>query len=228
VNILIVEDEVPSARRLKRLVGSILAESLQSIEVAHSLAEAQTHVEFNKIDLIFLDLDLSGEDGFRVLQECERDFQTIVVSANTHRAIQAFDNEVVDFVPKPIDELRLLRAIDRISKNDKGNRIVVKSIGETEIVALQDIVSISGAGDYVEIQLENGRKLLHYDSLDHLESTLPKVFLRTHRSHIVNLGFATILGKDAEDHSTLATKIGTEVPVSRRKTAAVKKALSDS
>ncbi|MDX1643027.1 MAG: response regulator, partial [Thermoanaerobaculia bacterium] len=102
MRILIVEDEAIVARRLRRLVEAILGERLQAIRVAATLREGLEHVRNRTIDLLFLDLDLGGKDGFRVLTEAVTGpFHTIVVSARTEEAIRAFELGVTDFVAKP-------------------------------------------------------------------------------------------------------------------------------
>ncbi|MCH6257239.1 LytTR family DNA-binding domain-containing protein [Puniceicoccaceae bacterium K14] len=227
MNILIVEDEILAARRLKRLINSIL-DTLQ-LKVTHVefLAEAQEHLTKAPTDLIFLDLDLVGEDGFELLRKSKNTrVPTIIVSANVDRALEAFDHEVVDFIAKPVEKERLARAIERAKEKTNGSeRIVVKSQGQLDIVPIKEIVALSGADDYVEIATENRKRLMHYDRLDNLEKILPPNFLRIHRSHIVNISFAT--GTETLENGGRAIVMidKTRYPISRRKAQVIKEAI---
>jgi chemotaxis response regulator CheB len=84
MNVLIVEDEEVVSRRLARLTRAILGPRLQSLEIAATVSEALGRLRERALDLVFLDLDLHGDDGFRVLREAVAGaFQTIIVSGRT-------------------------------------------------------------------------------------------------------------------------------------------------
>ena len=90
MRIAIVEDEAMVARRLERMIGAILSNC--SIRVAPTLHEALDLIRATPIDVLFLDLNLNGRDGFRLLEEAAAaPFQTIVVSAHHDQALRAFD-----------------------------------------------------------------------------------------------------------------------------------------
>lgn len=227
MNVLIVEDEAPASRRLRRLVAAALAQRTDLIALVDTLESAQKHIESESVDLILLDLDLSGKDGFDLLRDMNRPrIPTIIVSANTDRALTAFDYDVVDFISKPVEEERLERALNRARKTNAGElRIVIKSQGQADIISASSIVSLSGADDYVEIVTDSGQNLLHYDRLDALEKTLPTSFLRIHRSHIVNLKHAYQITTMENGGRAVVVSGGTELPISRRKHQSVKAAL---
>ena len=116
MRILVVEDEPVIARRLLRLLGEILQQPAGSIDSARSFDVAQTMLQQNQYDLLCLDLNLHGQDGFDLLAAAVAGrHQTIVISANTDRALTAFEYGVVDFVPKPFDRERLAQALSRVS-----------------------------------------------------------------------------------------------------------------
>lgn len=119
VSLLIVEDEPIVAQRVERLCREILSDQLAQCLVAGSTAEAFNLLDANTIDLTLLDLNLAGQDGFDLLRRfAARPAHTIVVSAETTRAIEAFDLGVLDFVAKPFTKERLEKAIDRFLKPD--------------------------------------------------------------------------------------------------------------
>ena len=195
MKILIVEDEAVAARRLERLTRAARPGTPLDFVRAHSLDKATTALETQNFDLIFLDLNLTGEDGFALLDLELGSARIIVVSAFPDRAIEAFGHAVLDFVPKPVNETRLTRALDRVdaAQDEAPKHLVVRNPGRADFVDLQSIVRISGADDYCEIELISGKSLLHDQTLSALEKTLPASFMRIHRSCIANLDHATAL-----------------------------------
>lgn len=226
VKILIVEDEAPAARRLRRLVADILAVDAQEIAIADTIDEAFAALADRAFDLLLLDLDLAGRDGFALLRgACAGRLATIIVSANIDRAIEAFDHDVVDFVAKPVLLERLKRALSRAADARKDDfHVMVRAPGRVEIIDARSIIRISGAGDYVEIIAKAGRRFLHHEKLDALERRLPKSFVRTHRSHIVNTERVARLRASGGKHFAVSED-DVETPVSRRRLRTVRDAL---
>jgi len=92
LNLLIVEDEPPIARRIEKFVRAALGSQLGSVHVAQTLDEAEDHLSHTTVDVLLLDLNLHGRDGFELLARAVAgSFHTIVVSANTDQALRAFE-----------------------------------------------------------------------------------------------------------------------------------------
>ena len=102
----------------------------------------------------------------------------------------------------------------------------VTSAGAIDVIESADIVFCKGAGDYVELHLSDGRQMLHHGALARIEDELPAVFLRVHRSYLVNTNFVRTLRREASGIGALILKDGTEVPVSRRVMPKVRSALA--
>lgn len=120
MNILIIEDEARIAKRIERMTRDFFDKEVR-ILVCDSLENGLNAIDQNAIDLLLLDLNLNGEDGFDVLQNVvAKSFQTIIVSAYTDKAITAFNYGVLDFVPKPFDEDRLAQAFMRFTSSEKS------------------------------------------------------------------------------------------------------------
>jgi two-component system response regulator LytT len=231
MRVLIVEDEAPAARRLQRLAATHLGARLGEALHVETVEQARTALAAARFDLVLLDLDLNGADGFAVLRGAPNSehMMVIVVSARTDRAIDAFDNAVIDFVSKPVSEERLARALDRALEakpRARGTSLVVRSAGRIQLAPLALVASLSGADDYVEVALIDGRRLLHDVGLDDLEKRLPSSFLRVHRSHIVNLAHAQSIRKLPGGRQTIELAGALEIPVSRRRAPEVVSALS--
>ncbi len=99
MRVLIVEDEATIAQRVSRLLRDILGEQLESLEVIESFDLAMESLAMNPVDLLTLDLNLDGDDGFALLETAAAEtFHTIVISAHTERALEAFEHGVLDFL----------------------------------------------------------------------------------------------------------------------------------
>lgn len=149
----------------------------------------------------------------------------MVVSAHTDRAIDAFALGVVDFIAKPYTRERLALALDRV-RAAHGVRhprlLAVRAHGRVELIAVDDVRHIAGAGDYAEIHGAGGATWLHDKSLTVLERTLPPPFVRIHRSCLVNLRHAAALRAEIGSRYVLVLRDGEELPVGRTRVAALR------
>ena len=193
MRVVIVEDEAMVARRVEDMVKSVLDKKLTSITVKKTLKEAENYLFENPVDVLLLDLNLNGRDGFDLLKlAVSGSFHTIIVSAYIDRAIEAFDYGVLDFVGKPFTEERMKQAFDRYFDVDRKSSYLTKylsirSTGRLKIIPVDDILYLKGAGVYVEIFTKTNGRELHDKTLEKLQHILPNNFLRIHKSYIVNL-----------------------------------------
>ena len=192
-HILIVEDEQTIADRIHRLSQEILSRYSFKYSIISNVENAFELLSRQKIDLLLLDLNLNGEDGFQLLKKAvANDFQTIIVSANDHKAIFAFEYGVLDFVPKPFTKERLKSAFHRWMDKDfrleeSTKYLSVQIRGNIRLVEVVQLKYIKGAGSYSELFLKSGKRELHAKSLERLLQVLPAKFERIHRSYILNL-----------------------------------------
>ena len=193
MNILLVEDEARIARRLERMAREFFGPRLASLSICDSLPTALRALGTAVPDLLLLDLNLNGQDGFDLLKSVAAGaFHTIIVSAYTEKAITAFAYGVLDFVPKPFTEERLAHAFARLTtptaKPENALQfLTVKKQGSLVLIDINDLRYIKGAGIYSELHLQNGRKELHDKSLEKLAQLLPVSFERIHKSYIACL-----------------------------------------
>ncbi len=193
MNVLIIEDEARIAKRLARMTRAYFEQQL-TLTLCDTLSKGLAFMEHSPVDVLLLDLNLNGEDGFEVLETMvAQSFHTIIVSAYTDKAITAFSYGVLDFVPKPFDEGRLFQAFGRLNTRSKipDNRLkylAVRKGGMIKMIEATQLNYIKGAGIYSELHLRDGNQELHDKSLDALEQLLPPgEFTRIHRSYIVSL-----------------------------------------
>jgi two-component system response regulator LytT len=223
MRVLIVEDEATLANRLHRLTTEILGDKVTRVTVATDIDDADEFINENCIDLLLLDLNLKSRDGFQLLkQSVAGAFHTIVVSANVHRAIEAFEYGVLDFVAKPFSKARLASAFARYNIGEGANTtsaryLSVKYSGLIEVIAIDQLLYIKGASNYSELYLTDGTTKLHSKSLNQLMALLPKDFERIHRSYIVPMSTALKLQTFPGVSHQLTLRNGTVLPVSRSK-----------
>ncbi|WP_448563383.1 LytR/AlgR family response regulator transcription factor [Thalassotalea ganghwensis] len=226
MNVLIVEDEVMVAKRLQRLTKAILGEKLHHIKHINNLDDAESYIDEHPIDVLLLDLNLNAQDGFTLLQQAVAEsFQTIIVSANIDKAITAFEYGVIDFVAKPFNQSRLSKAFARLAEHTSASTtkfLSIKKQQRVEVISLQDIEYIQGAGNYSELVMLDGSIHLHEKNLDKLSQLLPSNFVRIHKSYIANLSHYRHLQNYPGSKYELALLSMTPLPVSRTKVKALR------
>lgn len=212
-SILLVDDE-PLAREGLRI---LLARDpdVSAIHEARNGNEAVTAIRTFRPALVFLDVQMPEMDGFAVTEEVGAELMPAVVFVTAHDkyAIQAFEFNAIDYLLKPVTEERftraLVRAKDRLQSTavDESSRrqilslleaiaspqrslkrLAVRSAGKTIFVDVADIDWIEAAENYVQIHAGRAEHLLHVTMAAVEKSLDRELFLRIHRSVIVNVG----------------------------------------
>jgi DNA-binding LytR/AlgR family response regulator len=231
VKIVIAEDEAVIARRIARLTCEILGPAVTELTIAPGIDEARSALAAAP-DLLILDLNLEGEEGFALLRDSSSGaFDTIVVSAHAERALEAFDYGVRDFVAKPFSRERLERALHRLFTPAARNATPLKFVGirkrgAIEFLSVDEICYARGAGTHSELVVRNGKTVLHDKSLDRLEGLLPLHFERIHKSYIVDLRRARRLVVREGSRYSLELDDGAVLPVGRTRITALRARLS--
>jgi two-component system response regulator LytT len=222
MRILIAEDESLAARRLERIVTDFLGTRVEALAVKESLQDAEEYLFEKPIDLLLLDLNLNGEDGYGLLKlAASGSFQTIVVSANTDRALEAFQYGVLDFVPKPYEADRLRAALARMdlagAARPAAKYLSVRKHGKVELIPVDKVAWLAGAGDYVEVHLADGRMELHSKTLEALGAVLPPHFERIHKSYVADMRLMRRIVLQGAGKYALELQGGALLPISRTK-----------
>ena len=223
MKVLIVEDEARIAKRVERMTKDFFGNTLVSLRVVESLKEGLDYIAKAKVDLVLLDLNLNGTDGFEMLRTAVAEpFDTIIVSAQKEHALRAFEYGVLDFVSKPFNRERLDKAFERVVSKEKsvGNGVrflAVKKRGSINLVKVEDVLYVKGAGVYTELELKNGEIELHDKSLEKLEQLLPEIFERIHKSYLVKMTEAQRIIINPGSKYELELKNGELLPIGRTK-----------
>lgn len=238
VRVLIADDEPPARKKLAahlasepgaHVVGEA-ADGLQAVEAVRELAP----------DLVFLDIQMPGLDGFEVIETVGLGSMppVVFVTAYDQYAIKAFEVQALDYLLKPYDEERFKKAYARALKSlrapDADNeklsrlleavrpgarflqRLVVRQSGRLYIVSVADVVRFVARENYVEAVTTTARHLLRM-TLSSLGSRLdPDRFARVHRSDIVALDWIQELQPWTHGDYVIVLKNGDKVRLSRR------------
>ena len=219
INTILVDDNPNHLDSIK-----ILIEENKDIQLIRTFTNPILALQFikeNKIDLIFSDIEMTEMSGLDLINSLEKPPLIVFVSSFPKYAIDSFQFEPLHFIKKPISELDLHIAIDR-AKNRIQNKkkfedyIIVKK-GHSDFIKIvyNDILFIEADNDYVQIYTEKERIRTHC-TLKEILKKLPKEFMKTHRSYIVNKQCASTL-------SSSSLKIsGYTIPISRAYQADVK------
>ena len=223
MNILIVEDESRIAKRIERMTRDILGDALQSLKRINTLQEAITFIENNVLDLVLLDLNLNGDNGFDLLRAAVAEsFHTIIISAYKNQAITAFEYGVLDFVPKPFNRERLEQALHRMITNEnlainELKFLAIKKRHRIQLIPVEGVIYIKGAGAYTELFLADGKKELHGKSLEKLEQLLSPTFERIHKSYLVRMSEIKEIIVESGSKYMAELKHGVRIPIGRTK-----------
>jgi two-component system response regulator LytT len=222
MRILIVEDERPTAEDIKLLVEQILDKDITSIHIETTLDSAMFYLKEKSIDVLLLDLNLNSKDGFQLLKQVvSQSFHTIVISANTNRAIEAFEYGVLDFIPKPYNIERLKAAFQRLKSNHAldGHSIKYLSVKkgfEIKVIPIKEIRYFKSANIYVELYLKDEHVVIYDKPIKQLSQLLPSNYYRIHKSYIVNTETIETIQTLGGGKYHVILKSGDCLPVSRK------------
>jgi len=193
---IIIDDERLARKEMRGLLSEF--DEIGVVGEAENLIEAVNLIQREKPNVVFLDIQLSGENGFDLLEKIEQNFKLIFVTAFDAYAIRAFEVNALDYLLKPVNPERLAKAIERLSEENEAknefrpleynDRIFLELGARSVFLKISDISHINAAGDYSEIWTVDRKKLLIEKPLREWEERLPeKNFLRIHRRTIINL-----------------------------------------
>lgn len=212
---IIIDDEELARKRLHKMLQNFESE-LEVIDEAGNGKEAIEKIEGSRPDVIFLDIQMPGYDGFEVVRRLHVKPFIVFVTAYDEYALKAFEENSVDYLLKPIDQKRLEKAIEKLrlvfhapqpQLNDHIERLLsqlisgpvkrmqVRSGDKIILVNVDDIVYFEAKDKYTFLHTIDQKHIIDY-TLSELEGKLDKTnFIRIHRSNIINLKYIRELVK---------------------------------
>lgn len=230
---LLIDDE-----RLARAELTELLKPYKEIEIvgeAKNGDEALEKIKELEPDVIFLDIEMPGLNGFDLLKKLELAPHVIFVTAHDNHALDAFKVSALDYLLKPVDPKRLNESINRLiqtmddddfkaSSNFKRkekvlgseDRVLIKDNENLYFPKLKDIRYIESDGNYSKVYFKNDRVNI-LKSLNYLESRLnPEVFFRANRKIIINIEYIQSISNWFNGGLHIITTEEEEIQVSRR------------
>jgi DNA-binding LytR/AlgR family response regulator len=193
MNCIIVDDDKLSCKLLEGYVNKYA--SLNLVGVFNDPVSARNEISKQKdVDLILLDVKMPEMDGFDLIGSLDHPPNIIIVSGGGEFALKAFDFNVVDFLLKPISYARFCKAIDKVVRyfapkegsKSGDEEIFIKKGSSLVKLKLREIVYVEALENYVTLNTNTDKFTIHF-TMKAIESQLPSgVFIRVHRSFIIN------------------------------------------
>lgn len=209
INCIIVEDEPLARNLITDYVNKV--PTLNLIEACSNPLAAIEVLRNNKVDLLFLDVQMPEITGITLLKSLHSKPMVILTTAYSEYALEGYELDVVDYLLKPITFERFLRAVDKaaqrmdnrqpaqivegVQQDSSQNFVFVKDGTKLVKIRLDDILYVEGLKDYVTIHTPN-QKVVSLQRLKALETQLPPdKFIRIHNSFIVSLAAIDVVHK---------------------------------
>jgi two-component system LytT family response regulator len=232
--VIIVEDEKPARDLVKNYL--LAFPEIELIGEYDNGFDGLKAINELKPDLIFLDVQMPKLNGFEMLEVLDHRPEVIFTTAYDQYAINAFEQNAVDYLLKPFSQERFTQAvnklkdrgesrsepegIDRIKKHfeeggEKLHRVVIKKAGRIHVISTDKIDFLEAQDDYVMVYTDEG-KFLKQQTMKYFEKHLdPEQFVRVHRSYIANVTRIEKIEPYEKSNFILILKDGNKVPVSR-------------
>ena len=222
MNVYIVDDSRLARQELKTLLASIADVHIVGENGDPRLA--QQEIDTLRPDLLLLDIDMPGANGFELLESLTHVPAVIFVTAFDEYAVRAFEVSALDYLMKPVVPERLRNALEKVREAHQrkheprsgDDRIFIRSEDRVWLVKLRDIPLLEVVGNYTRMHIGADRPLVS-KSLRQLQERLdPKLFVRVNRAQIVNIDWIESAAADVGDGLILKLRNGVTVEVSRR------------
>jgi len=218
IKVVIVDDERPARKELIFLLKPYL--EIVVIGEADNIKDAIELIKTTKPDAVFLDIQLSGENGFDLLKMIPVNFKVIFVTAYNEFAIKAFDVNASDYLLKPVDPARLDLSIKRllqsptfekhanIKRFEYNDSIYVKHNNcSAGFVEISSIIAITSVGNHSKLEVIDGTSYIVLKTLKQWIEELPEnLFIRIHRSTIINIKYIIKIDNYSKSHHMVHMK----------------------
>lgn len=236
---MIVDDE-PDARDNLRLMLEEYCPELTVVAQAGSAPEARSFIEEHSPQVLFLDIKMPGEDGFALLRSiADKELPVIFTTAYDEYALQAFKQNALDYLEKPIDPDDLQRAVKKLVQRTTdpaathqhvsalealmsdpasplSTRVAVPSRDGLVLLKHEDILYMEASDSYTTVYTRDGKRTISSKHIRVFETNLdPKKFFRVHKSYIINLEH--LKGFSRSEGNMAVLDSGAMIPVSRRR-----------
>jgi DNA-binding LytR/AlgR family response regulator len=201
IDCIIVENEPLAAEKVKRYLLKI--PYLNLLNTFNNGQDALLFLNANKVDLIFLDINMGKLSGIKLLESNNITSQVIFTTAYEEYAVKGYELNVTDYLLKPFTFERFFQATEKAKSNIlKNNRkveekyIFIKTEYRIEKIDLVDILYIAGMGNYRQIHLAN-KRIMTLQTFKELEQEIPvEIICRVHKSFMVSISKIETIEKE--------------------------------
>jgi two-component system, LytTR family, response regulator len=242
---ILIDDEENALNALKQKIIQH-CNGVEIVAVCTLPEEAITKINSMQPDILFLDIEMPGMNGFVLLQKLDyKNFEIVFVTAYDHYAIKAIRSSALDYLVKPVDIDELKATVDRaIDKRDKAipnqrlellldhlarpqknfNKIAIPSHEGMQFVKVNDIVYLEASVNYTHIYTSQNSRFVVSRTIKDFEELLPaETFIRIHNSYIINKDYLEKYIRG--DGGQVVLSNGTVLDVAKRKKAEFLKAI---
>ena len=236
---IIIDDERLARQELRNLLAAY--PEIQIVGEAANAEQAIKSIEQLNPDVIFLDIQMPGKNGFELLEEISGVPEVVFVTAFDEYAIRAFEVNALDYLLKPIQPSRLAETVKKILNKESieksetipptylltdKDQVFVKDGDKCWFVKLSNVRMLESEGNYVRVHFDKNRPLI-LRSLNNLEERLdPKIFFRASRKFIINLKWVEGIENWFSGGLMVTLKGGEKVELSRRQAARLRELMS--
>ena len=217
INCIAVDDEPLALKLLQDNISKV--PFLQLVAACTDAFEAMKALQENKIDLIFIDIQMPGLTGLQFIGSLENKPLVIFITAYKQYALESYDLSVVDYLVKPVALDRFIKACNRAKelhelktiKQQPSAEYFFLNVDYSQVkIMFDDIIWIESLGDYVKVNLKNTKKpLLVRTSLKAIEIELPpNKFIRIHKSYLIAIAEITAVRKNSVFIKELELPVG--------------------
>ena len=225
---LVVDDEPAARRDLVEVLGAI--EDVRIVAQASDAAAARQLAKRHRPDLIFMDIQLPGADGFSALEDIDITRSCVIfTTAYSQFALRAFEFGATDYLLKPVEEGRCRRAIERARETLRrpleatdGPVLEIEEHGKRVLIPADSVRLVTAEGNYLEITHDRGKGLVRQTLESLLAALPPDALLRINRNQAVRPSHVQSWNTSGLRGIYLHTRDGTELSVARRRTAEVR------
>lgn len=236
---ILIDDERLARQELKSLLAAY--PEIQIVGEANNVETAIESIKQLKPDVIFLDIQMPGKNGFELLEEISGVPEVVFVTAYDEYAIRAFEVNALDYLLKPVQSNRLAETVKKILNKENSEKqeskeqslplndndqVFVKDGEKCWFVKLSDVRLFESEGNYVRIYFDKNRPLI-LRSLNNLDERLNnRTFFRASRKHIINLKWVESIESWFNGGLMVKLRGGEQVEISRRQAAKLKDMMS--
>ena len=222
---VIIDDEPFARKEIRKLL--LKHKNIDILGEAEDMDDAIEKINSLNPNLIFLDIDLGNNSGFDLLERIPIKFHIVFITAYNEFALRAFEVNALDYLMKPVSEERLEKCLARLggshisgipNKLKNYDQILVSVANGQKLMTVNMITCIEAFGDYSRLYSIKRFVGTVHQTMKDWEKRLPRdLFIRIHRSYLVNINYIEKIIKSREDgKSIIISYPTTPLPISRR------------